>query len=148
MKFRAKLLQAGKTATGFEVPAKVVASFGSSKRPPVRVTINGYTYRNTVAVMGGVFMIGVSAEHRAGAGVKGGDMLDIDLVLDTEPREVAVPADFKKALSRHAAARKFFEALSYSKKNGLVQSIEGAKTAETRERRIVKAIASLRDGKA
>lgn len=147
MKFRAKLLQAGKTATGFEVPAKVVDSLGSGKRPPVRVTINGYPYRNTVAVMGGVFMIGVSAEHRAGAGVKAGDMLSVDLELDTALRVVTVPADFKKALARDASARTFFDGLSYSKKRGFVQSIEGAKTAETRERRIVKAIGMLRDGK-
>jgi hypothetical protein len=148
MKFRAKLLQAGKTATGFVVPSKVVASLESGKRPPVRVTINGYTYRNTVAVMGGEFMIGVSAEHRAGAGVKAGEVLDITLELDTEPREVTVPPDFKKALARDAAARKFFEGLSYSKKRGFVQSIEGAKTPETRERRIVKTIATLREGRA
>ena len=65
MKFRTTLLQSGPTATGFVVPDEVVEALGSGKRPPVRVTINGYTYSNTVAVMGGEYMVGVSAEHRA-----------------------------------------------------------------------------------
>ena len=72
MRFRTKILQSGKTATGIEVPAKVVAALGSSKRPPVRATIKGYTYRSTVAVMGGTFMLGVSDEVRKAAGVAGG----------------------------------------------------------------------------
>jgi hypothetical protein len=72
MKFRASLESNGKTATGICVPVEVVESLGSSKRPAVRVTINGHTYRSSVAVMGGVFMLGVSAENRAGAGVAGG----------------------------------------------------------------------------
>src|SRR4051794_15396024 len=98
MRFRATLQLAGKTATGFEVPDEVVASLGSSKRPPVKVTINGYTYRNTIAVMGGVSMLGVSAEHRPTAGVEGGDVLAVDVVLDPEPRTGEVPADLAEAL--------------------------------------------------
>ena len=72
MRFRTTILQGGKTATGIQVPEEVVEALGAGKRPAVKVTINGYTYRNTVAVMGGVSMVGVSAEHRAGAGVAGG----------------------------------------------------------------------------
>ncbi len=83
MRFRTTIEQGGKTATGIRVPDTVVAALGSGKRPAVRVTINGFTYRSTVAVMGGVFMIGVSAENRAGAGVAGGDEVDVDLELDT-----------------------------------------------------------------
>src|SRR5215207_2957119 len=116
MKFRATLELAGKTATGFRVPDEVVAALGTSKRPPVRVTINGYTYRNTVAVMGGVFMLGVSAEHRAAAGVQAGDEIDVDLELDPAPREVTVPADFAAALDQDADVRRRFDALSYSHK--------------------------------
>ena len=70
MQFKTVLLQAGKTATGFEIPAEVVEKLGAEKKPPVKVTINGYTYRNTIAVMGGVYMIGVSALHREGANIK------------------------------------------------------------------------------
>ncbi|HEY7959339.1 MAG TPA: DUF1905 domain-containing protein, partial [Sphingomicrobium sp.] len=94
MRFRAEILQSGKTAAGIEVPAKVVAALGSSKRPPVRATINGFTYRTSVASMGGKFMLGVPSEFREGAGVVAGDVVDIDLELDTEPREVSVPPDF------------------------------------------------------
>ena len=147
MRFRTTLLQSGKTATGFEVPEAVVDALGRGKRPAVSVTINGYTYRNTVAVMGGVFMIGVSAENRAGAGVAGGDEVDVDLELDTAPREVTVPADFAAALDRDADARRTFDGLSYSNRQWHVLSIEGAKTDETRQRRIAKSIDALREGR-
>ena len=109
MKFRTTLQLFGKTATGLEVPAKVVASLASGKRPPVRVTIKGHTYRSTVAPMGGKFMLPASAENRSGAGVAAGDRLEVDLVLDTEPREVVEPPDFKKALDRDTQARRVFE---------------------------------------
>jgi hypothetical protein len=147
MKFRATLELGGKTATGFRVPAEVVAALGTSKRPPVRVTINGHTYRNTVAVYGGVFMVGVSAEHRAFADVQAGDELDIDIELDTAPREVAAPTDFADALDADADARRFFDGLSYSHRLRHVLAIEQAKTAETRQRRIGKAISMLRAGR-
>ena len=143
-KFRTTLLQAGKTATGFKVPAAVVASLGQGKRPPVHVTINGYTYRNTVAVMGGAFMIGVAAEHREKAKVAGGDVIDVELELDTEPREVAVPADLAKALKARAGARETFDGLSYTNRKELVRAIEEAKTDETRQRRIEKAVSVAR----
>jgi Bacteriocin-protection, YdeI or OmpD-Associated/Domain of unknown function (DUF1905) len=146
MRFRATLKLAGKTATGICVPDKVVTSLGSSKKPAVRVTIKGHTYRSTIAVMGGVFMVGVSAENRQAARVAAGDELDVEIELDTAPREVTVPADFAEALNRHPGARRYFESLSYSKKRGHVLPIEGAKTAETRERRIAKSIEELRKG--
>ena len=146
-RFKAKLLLAGKTATGMEVPAKVVESLGAGKRPPVRVTINGFTYRNTVAVYGGKYLLGVSAENRAGAGVAAGDVVDVELELDTAPREVALPTDFRRALDGAPKAKDFFEGLSYSNKSRIVLSIEGAKAAETRARRIEKAVSQLRDGR-
>src|SRR5216684_7957392 len=132
MRFRTKILAAGKTAAGIEVPAKVVAALGSSKRPPVRATINGFTYRSTVAVMGGKFMLGVSNEVRANAGVAAGDTVDIDLELDTEARDVPIPPDFAAALARNAKATKFFESLSYSKKLRLVIPID-IKAVEVRK---------------
>jgi hypothetical protein len=147
MRFRTTLQMAGKTAMGFEVPPEVVASLGAGKRPPVRVTINGYTYRNTVAVYGGVYLIGVAAEHRAPARVAGGDVVDVDLELDTAPREVAVPPELRAALDADPAARATFEKLSYSNKSWHALQVTGTKNPETRARRIEKSIAALREGK-
>jgi uncharacterized protein DUF1905/bacteriocin resistance YdeI/OmpD-like protein len=146
-KFRGTIELGGKTATGIRIPPEVVASLGASKRPPVRVTIKGYTYRSSVAVMGGEFVVGVSAEVRKAAGVAAGDVVEVEMELDTQPREVAMPADFSAALAKDAKARKFFEGLSYSNRLRFVLSIEGAKTAETRERRIAKAVSTLHEGK-
>jgi hypothetical protein len=148
VRFRTTIKQSGKTATGIEIPDKIVEALESGKRPAVKVTINGYTYRSTVAVMGGVYMVGVSAEHRAGAGVAGGDKVDVDIELDTAPREVSVPADFAVALDAAPKARKTFEGLSYSNKSWHVLQVTGAKTDETRQRRIEKSIAMLRQGRA
>ena len=115
MKLRATIEQDG-GATGIEIPAEVVTALGSSKRPKVRVTINGYTYRSSVASMGGRFMLGVSAKVREGAGISGGDTVDVDIALDTEPREVVVPPDLAAALKGDAEAKQAFDALSFSKK--------------------------------
>ena len=147
MRFRATIELGGKTATGIRVPAEVVESLGAGQRPRVSVTINGYTYRSTVAPMGGVYMLPVSAEARGGALVAAGDEVDVDVELDTAPREVNVPTDLAAALDGDAAAKRFFEGLSYSNKQRIVLSIEGAKTAETRERRIAKALSELQQGK-
>lgn len=147
VRFRATIQQSGKTACGIEVPPDVVAALGTSKRPPVRVTLNGYTYPNTVAVMGGVFMLSVSAEVRAGAGVAAGDTVDVTLELDTAPRVLAVPADFAAALRQDAAAQKFFDSLSYSNRRRYVDAINQAKTDETRQRRIAKSVSDLHAGK-
>jgi hypothetical protein len=143
--FQTTLLAAGKTATGIEVPPKVVAALGSHKRPPVKVTINGHSFRSTVAVMNGKFMVGVSAENRQAASVAAGDKVNVELELDAQPREVSIPADFQRALK--GEARRFFESLSYSKKRYLVENIEAAKTDETRKKRIDKAVTALREGR-
>jgi hypothetical protein len=124
-----------------------VAALGSSKRPPVRATINGYTYRSTVAVMGGKFMLGVSNEVRNNAGVEAGQTVDIDLELDTQAREVELPPDFAAALARDAKAKKFFAGLSYSAKLRLVTPIN-VKNPEVRKERIAKTVAGLREGRA
>ena len=147
MKFRALIEGAGKSAAGIEVPADVVAALGQGKRPPVRVTINGFTYRSTVAVLGGRFMLGVSNEVRASAGVAAGDEVEVEMKLDTAAREVAVPPELAKELARDSAARKAFEALSYSKKRLLVDPVANAKTAETRDRNVAKALSALRAGR-
>jgi hypothetical protein len=147
LKFRAELRLEGKTATGIQVPAEIVAALGPSKRPPVRVTIGGHTYRTTIAPYNGVYMIPVSAENRQSAGVAAGQTVDVEIQLDSAPREVSLPADFAAALEGDTAARQFFAGLSYSHKRRYVLSIEGARTPETRRRRIDKALSMLREGK-
>lgn len=148
MRFRTVVTLDGKTATGMRVPPEVVERLGAGKRPAVRVTINGYTYRSTVAVMGGEFLLPVAAEVRAGAGVSAGDEVEVEIELDDAPREVVVPADVAEALARDAEARRFFDGLSYSNKRRLILAIEQAKTAETRSRRIAKTVEQLREGRA
>ena len=112
MRFRTTILQSGKTATGIRIPDEVVESLGAGRRPAVRVTIGGYTYRSTVAVMGDAYMVGVNAENRAAAGVKGGDEVDVEIELDTAPRTVEVPDDLAAALDAEPTARKTFDTLS------------------------------------
>ena len=148
MRFRATLETEGKTATGINVPAEVVDALGGGKRPRVTVTINGqHTYRSSVAVLGGRYMLGVSAENRAAAGVEGGQDVDVELELDTAPREVTVPPDFASALTAEPAAQATFDGLSYSNKSWHVLQIDGAKTDETRQRRIAKSVEALRAGR-
>jgi hypothetical protein len=147
MRFRTTIVQSGKTATGIEVPGEVMEALGSGKRPAVRVTINGYSYRSTVASLGGKSMVGLSAEHRAGAGVAGGDEVEVDLELDTAPREVTVPEDLAAALDAEPAARATFDGLSYSNKSWHVLQVTGAKTEETRRRRVTRSVEALRQGR-
>jgi hypothetical protein len=147
MRFKTTLDSAGKNAAGFRVPREVVEALGKGKRPPVVVTINGYSYRNTVAVYGDEYLIGVAQEHRGPARVKPGDVIEVDLELDTAPREVEVPADVAAALDASPEAKRSFDSLSYSNKRRIILSIEGAKAAETRQRRIETSIERLRDGR-
>lgn len=148
MNFRTVVELGGKAATGIRVPPEVVEALGSGKKPAVRVTINGYTYRSTIAVYGGEFMLPVSAEVRERAGVAAGGEIEVAVELDTEPRVVEVPGDLAAALATDAEAQQFFEGLSYSNKRRIVLSINDAKTPETRQRRIIRAIENLRQGKA
>jgi antitoxin component of MazEF toxin-antitoxin module len=147
MRFRTTVKQSGKTATGIQVPDEVMEALGSGKRPAVKVTVNGYSYRSTVASMGGVAMVSLSAEHRAGAGVAGGDEVEVDLELDTAPREVEVPPDLAAALDAEPAARSTFGGLSYSNKSWHVLQVTGAKTDETRQRRIARSVEVLKQGR-
>ena len=147
MRFRTTIVQSGKNTTGIQVPDEVVESLGSGKRPAVRVTVNGYSYRSTVASMGGVFMVSLSAEHRAGAGVGGGDEVEVDLELDSAPREVTVPPELVAALDAEPAARATFDGLSYSNKSWHVLQVTGAKSEETRQRRIARSVDALKQGR-
>ena len=147
MRFHTIIEQGDKTATGIRVPDEVVEALAAGKRPKVRVTIRGYTYRSSIAVVSGTYMVGVSADVRAAAGVAGGDDVDVDIEVDTAPREVTVPADLAAALDAEPNARRTFDALSYSNKSWHVLQVDGAKTDETRQRRIVKSVEALRDGR-
>jgi len=147
MRFHTTILQGDKTATGIRVPAEIVEGFAAGRRPPVTVTINGYTYRSTIATVSGDYMVGVSAVNREGAGVAGGDEVDVEIELDTQPRTVTLPDDFAAALAADPTAQATFDKLSNSNKGWHVSSIEGAKSAETRQRRIEKSVATLREGR-
>ncbi len=142
------MLAAGKTATGIEIPDDVISALGHGRKPPVRVTINGFTYRSTVAVMGGTCMVGISAENRAATGASAGDEIDIHLEVDTSPRDIALPDDFAAALGEAPTAAEFFERLSSSNKRWHITNVQGAKTPETRARRIAKSVEALSQGQA
>ncbi|HYK96686.1 MAG TPA: YdeI/OmpD-associated family protein [Candidatus Dormibacteraeota bacterium] len=147
MRFNSTLESAGKTAAGFHVPEAVLDSLAGGRRPKVRVTINRHTWRTSVGIVDGRSMIGIPVEHRAAARVTPGDVLDVDVELDTEVREVTIPDDFAAALAPFPEARAFFDNRNYSERRWFVLGIEDAKTPETRARRIEKAVERLREGR-
>lgn len=128
--------------TGIEVPAQNMAELGSKKTPAVRVSLSGYTYSSTVAVLSGRFMIPLSAAHRQASGLKAGDPVEVTLELDSEPRTVEVPPDLRAALSQ-AGLNERFDGLAFSKRKEFVRQVEEAKTQETRERRIAKVVTQV-----
>ena len=140
--FDTVILAMGNNA-GIEVPPEIVEELGGGKRPAVTVSFNGYSYRTTIGSMGGRFLIPVSAEHRTAAGVAAGDALTVEIVLDAAPREVEVPADLAAALDADPAVRAAFDRSAPSHRKEWVRSVEEAKKAETREKRIAKAVAAL-----
>ena len=133
--------------TGIVVPEEVIAQLAAGRRPPVLVDVNGYQYRNTVAVMGGKHMISISAAIRQATGLKGGDPIRVTLTVANAPREVEIPVDFAAALAADERASAFFGKLSNSMQRYHVYNINAAKSTDTRQRRIDKAIALFRDGK-
>lgn len=133
-------------ATGLPVPAEAVAAMGSGKKPKVKVSLKGYTYRSTVAAYGEVFMLPLSAEHREAAGVQAGDSVEVTIELDVEPRTVQVPDDLAEALAAAPGAREAFDRLSYTMRKEYVRQVESAKAQETRLRRIANIAAKLAKG--
>ncbi|MBP1995389.1 YdeI/OmpD-associated family protein [Paenibacillus eucommiae] len=133
----------GKNATGISVPNEVIAALGGQKKPSVTVSLNGYTYRSTVAVMGNEFLIPLSAAHREASGLSAGEQVEVTLELDLEPRTVEIPNDLMTALSAQEGAIEAFEALAFSKRKEFVRQVNDAKTQETRERRIMGVVAKL-----
>jgi hypothetical protein len=142
MRFRTTIAVMGNN-TGVVVPDEVVTALAAGKRPPVQITLNGYTYRSSIASMGGPFLIPLSKDHRQKAGLVGGEELEVEVVVDEQPRVVEPPPDFAAALAASPEAQAAFAALSYSNQRRHVLSIEGAKAAATRERRIAKVITEL-----
>ncbi|MDR6687968.1 hypothetical protein J2Y41_003546 [Arthrobacter sp. 1088] len=146
MKFTTTIVGDGNKA-GIEVPEDVVSALDAGKRPPVVVTINGQSYRSSIAVMGGKYMVGVSSANRDLTGASAGDTVDVDLEVDTQPRVIEVPDDLAAALEAEPEAKAFYGTLNYSAQRRYVEPIGDAKTEETRARRIAKVIADLKAGK-
>jgi hypothetical protein len=143
MKFRTHV-EPPEPMRGLEVPAEVVESLGQGKRPPVTITINGHSWRSRVAIMRGRYLLGLSKANRQAAGVETGDEVEVELEYDPEPRVVAEPADFARALSADPIARAVYDRLPDGRRRQHVRAIESAKKPETRTRRIEKALAALR----
>ncbi len=133
--------------TGIEVPPDVIDQLASGKSPAVVVNVNGYEYRNTVGVRSGTFLISLSAAVREATGLKGGDPIAVSLTLADGPRPVDMSEDFGSALDANPEARAFFDGLSNSLQRYHCDNINGAKTEDTRQRRIGKAVDLFLAGK-
>ncbi|MBI4923048.1 MAG: DUF1905 domain-containing protein [Devosia nanyangense] len=142
MKFSATVIPSG-NATAAEIPAKIMQALGPEGRPAVAITINGHSWRSRVAAMRGQYLIGISAANRTAAGIAEGDVIEIDLMRDDQPREVDEPADLAGALKRNREARSAFDRLPFGLKQKHVRAIEESKSAEVRERRIGKLVETL-----
>ena len=142
MRFETTMTLTGNN-TGIEVPPEVIEALGAGRKPPVNVTVNGYSYRSTVAVMGGRYMISFSSDKRAATGIQGGDPITVDLEVDTAPRTVEVPDDLAAALTAASGALEVFDALAPSARKAHVANVESAKTPDTRERRIAAIVTRL-----
>ena len=137
-------LESDQGACFIRVPPVVVMALGDRKRLPLKVTINGYPYRTTVAVYGGKSYLGVRREFREAAGVAAGDQLAVVLEIDAELRTVDLPDALRSALEADAASAAAFEKLSYTRKKEFIQWVTGAKRLETQRRRMEQAMAMLR----
>lgn len=144
-KFNTTVKSEGKNAAGIVVPPEIVEALGSGRNPKVKVSVNGYTFRGTVQVSNGQFMLSFSSDKREASGVKGGDQVEVTLELDTEPRTVEIPEDLSAALSAKAGALEAFEAMSYSRRKEFVRQVNEAKAQETRARRISGIVAQVGD---
>jgi Bacteriocin-protection, YdeI or OmpD-Associated/Domain of unknown function (DUF1905) len=109
-------------------------------RVPVKVTVNGHTYRSTIAAMGGPPCVPLRKSNREAAGLQGGEMLTVRLDLDTAPRDIEPPPDFVKALKASPPAWTRYQEMSFSHRREHVEAIGAAKKPETRARRIANAV--------
>jgi bacteriocin resistance YdeI/OmpD-like protein/uncharacterized protein DUF1905 len=146
LKWTATLEPRGPAAAVMLDDGQVAAVGEGAKRFPVVARVNGYEWRTTVTRMRGEFMLGLNREVRDGAGVEAGDTVDVEVALDTAPREVEVPDALAAALAKDSAALKRWDSLSYTHRKEYARWVEDAKRAETRERRVARAIEMLREG--
>jgi hypothetical protein len=144
MEFDSTLELDGKTATGITVPPEIIEALDAGRRPAVLVTINGHTFSTTVGSMKGAFKIPVSGERRRLVGLAAGDAVRVSVALDSAPSESEIPVDLAEALTSDQSAAESLTGLTPSQREGFILSIEGAKTAETRARRVEKAMAALK----
>jgi Bacteriocin-protection, YdeI or OmpD-Associated/Domain of unknown function (DUF1905) len=147
LKLKSELLMFGNN-TGFEIPDSFVEELGGGKKPKVVATVNGFTFRSSIAHMGGQYLLGVSKERREAAGIAGGDVLELEIELDTAPRVVEVPPELATAFVANPKAKQFWDTISFSNQRWHAEQIERAKTDETRARRVAKSIGLLNEGKA
>jgi hypothetical protein len=133
--------------TFLRVPPEVVALLSTRKRPPVRVTLGGHTFRSTIAVYSDDFYLPLNAANRRAAGVAADDVVDVTIELDEEPRIVEVPADLAVALAANGDAAAAFDRLSYSHQREYVEWIDEAKRAEARARRVAGTVERLNAGR-
>jgi len=140
-KFSARLGAEGH-ALFFEVPFDVKQEFGKA-RPPVRVSVNGHSYRSTVSVYGGRYYLPVRREHREAAGLKQGDIIQVTVAPDTAARTVQTPPALSAALAKNSAAKAQWQKLSYTHKKEHADAIRLARKPETRARRVQKTLQML-----
>jgi hypothetical protein len=143
LRFAAQL-ESDKEAHFIRVSAAVLTALGPEKRAPVRLTINGHTYRTRIAVYGGQSYLGVRREIREAAGIAAGDLLAVTLEYDAELRMVELPDAVRMAVEADPGTAAAFDGLSYTRKKELVEWITGAKRPETQRRRMEQAMAMLR----
>src|SRR5215813_6249822 len=143
MKFRAHV-EPPQPMRGLEVPQEVIEALGGGKRPPVRITLNGHSWRSRVAIMRGRYLLGLSNANREAARVAIGDEVEVQVELDEEPRVLREPEDFARALDADPAARAAYDRLAHTHKREHILAIESAKRPDTRERRIQEALQMLR----
>jgi hypothetical protein len=124
------------------IPFDPKAVFGMV-RAPVKVTLNGYTYRSTIASMGGTVCIPLRKSNREAAGLEGGEIIDVEIALDSEKREIKPPDDLIKALKAAPPAWDRWLELSFTHQREYVEGIEGARKTETRARRVESAVRTI-----
>lgn len=147
MKFHTTLQSFGGNNTGIEVPEEVLTGLGRGRRVKVVATVNGYTYRTSIAPAMGKILMPFSSEHRKATGLKGGEEIEVEVVPDDAPRELTLPDDLAQALADDPESVAFFAGLSFTNQRLYVEWIEGAKKAETRTARVAKAAEALRERK-
>jgi hypothetical protein len=144
MKVRLELMSTGGNTAGFRIPDETVDALGGGKRPKVVVTVNGFTYRSSIARMGDEYLLGMSQDRRTEAGTEPGTVYDVELALDEAKRTVEVPPELAEALAADPDAASTWATWSFTKQNQAALGLTGAKKPETRAARLEKTLAALR----